>query len=150
MPPASTRFRTGLLAAIVVFVALWPLAHRLLVARYQINPWKFGGFAMYVTYVSSIPGLFQVTSAGFRPVDPAGLSPEARDAFERFRMRRSAFGRLVDPDEALRVVHADHPELEHAMVVVQRLTLDPRDGRIASEKETFAYSAGEPVARDSP
>ena len=37
------------LVAFLAGVACWPLAHRVLVARYGIDPWKLGAFAMYAT-----------------------------------------------------------------------------------------------------
>jgi len=33
--------------ALLAFVAAWPLVHRALVARFELDPWKHAGFAMY-------------------------------------------------------------------------------------------------------
>jgi hypothetical protein len=136
----ATRF-----ALVVLVVALWPLAHRALVLRYRANPWKLGGFAMYASYETQLSALFRVTGQGFQLVDEAGLAPEGRAAFARFRARRAALGRLVRPDAAVRAIHAGRPELGHLVVVVQRLWLDPASARIAQEKDTYLYEAGAPV-----
>ena len=36
-----------LVFAVLALLAVWPLAHRVLVWRYDIAPWRFFGWAMY-------------------------------------------------------------------------------------------------------
>lgn len=132
-------------ALVVLVVALWPLAHRGLVLRERVNPWKLGGFAMYASYETQLSALFRVTGEGFRLVDEAGLPPAGRAAFARFRARRAALGRLASPDAAVAAIHAERPDLEHLVVVVQRLWLDRASAHVASEKDTYLYEAGRPV-----
>lgn len=130
--------------ALVVLVALWPLAHRALVLRYQVDPWRLGGFAMYTTYQSTLVALFEATPGGLRVVEESGFSSRTAAALERMRLRRRALGQLAEPTEALRRVYAERPDLENLVVVIQRLWIDPETGRIASEKEILPYRRGEP------
>ena len=100
---------------------------------------------MYTTYSTSLAALFQVTPAGLRLVDEATLPPASRRAFAGFRAERSALGLLRTPDDAVRTIYAERPDLENLVVVVQRLWLDPADGRIASAKRSYPFARGEPV-----
>lgn len=137
--------RAPAFAAVVLAVALWPLAHRLLVVRLDADPWKLGGFAMYTSYQTSLVALFEPVGSGLRVIDEQGLGVEARLSLQRFRARRSALGRAVRPDGLARTLHAERPEIENLVVVVQRMWLDPTDARIASEKTRFLYARGEPL-----
>ena len=142
---SGVRSRAPSFAAIVALVALWPLAHRGLVAAYEIDPWKLGGFAMYTTYQTSLVVFFRAGPDGLRPIDETALPAPVRAELERFRARRSALGTWVAPDAAARALHAVRPELASLVVVVQRLWLDRETARIASEKHGYAYADGERV-----
>jgi hypothetical protein len=146
----SARPRSVPFAALVLFVALWPLVHRGVVATWHVDPWKLGGFAMYTTWQSTVVALFRPEAGGLRLVAEDDLSVPARDALARFRARRSALGRLASPDDAMRLVQAGRPDLAHVVVVVQRLWLDRETGLVASEKEILPYVRGEPLAAGPP
>ena len=45
----SPAGKARLVGGIVLLIALWPIAHRQLVTRLDVNPWKLYGFAMYCT-----------------------------------------------------------------------------------------------------
>ena len=62
---------------LLVFVALWPFVHLGLVARYEINPWKLGGFAMYTTPVPPVQVVLfeQGRAGGMTPIDERLLPP---------------------------------------------------------------------------
>jgi len=137
-------------AALVVGVALWPPVHRLLVLRWDLDPWKLGGFAMDATWHGSAVALFEPQAGGLHLVDETTLGPEARRALATFRARRRTLGRWADPDEAVRHIHADRPDLEHLVLVIQRLWIDPDTGRLASEREILPYRRGEPVGGAGP
>jgi hypothetical protein len=149
-PIGTTRARAGagttwIVAAVVTTVGLWPLAHRCLVASYGIDPWKLGGFAMYTTYSTSLTALFEVTPSGFTLVNEAKLPVEGQRAFADFRAQRSALGTLRSPDDAVRAIYSQRPDLENLLVVVQRMWLDPEDGHIRSSKLRYLFAGGEPV-----
>ena len=45
----SLRAKQYVLAGLLLLLALWPLAHRALVVRYRVDPWRLFGWAMYCT-----------------------------------------------------------------------------------------------------
>ena len=127
-------------AALLGFVALWPLAQRALVARFAIDPWKLGGFAMYATpTLPVLVGVFAPQAGRLDLLDEASLPAEARTRLDRFRVERVALGRLREPRDAARAILAARPDLHGVVLVVQRTTLDPRTARTTASRERFAY-----------
>jgi hypothetical protein len=121
-------------------VALWPLAQRALVARYEIDPWKLGGFAMHAT--PSLPvlvAIFAPESGRLVLLDESSLPASVRARLDRFRVERVALGRLREPRDVARAILAARPGLAGLVVVVQRTTLDPRTARTTASSERFVY-----------
>lgn len=135
---APSPARTRLVAAILGMAALWPLVHRGLVARFDWNPWKLGGFAMYAARPIALAALFEAKGGHLQTVDESALPAGARGALAEFRSERQTWGQLRRPDDVARAVFAARPELEHLLVVVQRLELDDT-GHVASEKTSYLY-----------
>jgi hypothetical protein len=109
------------------------------VARFEIDPWKLGGFAMYAT--PSLPILvatFTPEAGRLTLLDESSLPAGVRARLDRFRVERVALGRLREPRDAARAILAARPEL-HGLVVVQRATLDPRTARTTASRERFVY-----------
>jgi hypothetical protein len=127
-------------AALLAWVALWPLAQRALVARFEIDPWKLGGFAMYAApTLPVLVGIFAPEAGRLALLDEATLPAEARARLDRFRVERVALGRLREPRDAARAILAARPELHGVVLVVQRTTLDPRTARTRTSSERFVY-----------
>jgi hypothetical protein len=127
-------------AALLAFTALWPLAQRGLVARFQVDPWKLGGFAMYAT--PTLPVLvaaFGGRTGGFVLLDESTLPADVRARLDRFRVERVALGRLREPRDSARAILAARPDLHGVVLVVQRTTLDPRTARTRAERERYVY-----------
>ncbi len=61
------RARAAAAAGLVALVALWPIAHVVLVRKFDLNPWKLGGFAMY-----AVPGRWEITRIETRRTPGAG------------------------------------------------------------------------------
>jgi hypothetical protein len=135
---APSPARTRLVAAILGLVALWPLVHRCLVARFDWNPWKLGGFAMYAARPIAVAALFEAKGGHLQTVDESALPADVRGVLAEFRSERQTWGRLRRPDDVARAVFAARPELEHLLVVVQRLDLDD-SAHVASEKSSYLY-----------
>ena len=135
--------RQRIAIGLLVFVAAWPLAHRALVARFDVNPWKLSGFAMYTTATPPVLVVLMVEDptppAALRPLDEVGLPADTRDAIDAFRRDRHALGRLVSPDTAAQSVLHARPDLDHVLVVVQRMWLDPSTASMDSEKQNYLY-----------
>jgi len=142
-PQASPPQRAAALA-IVAFVALWPLAHRALVARYGINPWKLAGWAMYTTpVVPTIVVLFHERDGKLALLDERTLPAEAQEALQRFRDDRTAWGTLVSPEPLARAVFEAKPGLGHLVIATQKLTLDPQSARMTSVRENLVFARDE-------
>jgi hypothetical protein len=120
-------------------VALWPLAHRGLVAWQNVHPWKLGGFAMYTSYATTHVALFEPRSVGLALIDERTLAPDVQRALQAFRGERGALGRLRSPDDLARRVFDSRPDLANLVVVIQRSWLDPSTARIASSKDVIPY-----------
>jgi hypothetical protein len=129
--------------ALLTFVALWPLAHRGLVAHFDVNPWKLSGFAMYTTPTPPILVVLMIEDstrpAALRPLREADLPAHTREALDDFRRTRHALGHLTRPDAAARSVLRARQGLAHVLVVVQRMWLDPATATMDSDKQTYLY-----------
>ena len=130
-------------AALLAFVAFWPLAHRWAAARFGIDPWKLSGFAMYAT--PTLPVLVAVAvpaGGGTTMLDEASLPASVRADLDRFRIERVALGTLREPDDVAAAVLRARPDLQAVAVVVQHTTLDPQSARMVSSDQTYAYDRG--------
>jgi hypothetical protein len=128
--------------ALLAVVALWPLAHRVLVARYGIDPWKLGAFAMYAT--PNLPVLVAAvgttTSGGTIMIDEATLPVWVRRDLDRFRVERAALGTLRDPEDVGRALLAARPDVTSVGILVQRTTLDPATATIQVATPRYVYT----------
>jgi hypothetical protein len=125
---------------LLAWVALWPLAHRALVARAGVDPWKLAGFAMYAR--PSLPllvAVFVPQDGRLVLVDEAALPAATRDRLDRFRVERLALGRLREPEDVARAVLDARADARGVMIVVQRTDLDPRSARTRSQEQIFSY-----------
>lgn len=127
-------------AALLLFVALWPLAHRVLVARRHVDPWKLGAFAMYAT--PNLPVLVAAVGSGpngVAPIDEARLPAWMRERLDRFRVERLALGHLRDPADVGRHLLLARPDLAAVQILVQRSWLDPATARIQVATPRYVY-----------
>ena len=111
------------LLALGVF-AVWPLVHRGLVARYDITPWKFMGFAMYC--VPKMQPLVEV-SAYFRErrtrVDPGEAHmKDLRREVARFATFRPVWGELLPPDRIGEVASSILTRADRVEVIVTEIS----------------------------
>jgi hypothetical protein len=138
-------------------VALWPFAHRVAVARLDVNPWKLAGWAMYATPTPPVMvAIFEPVPGGWALVDRLALPPAAQAVVDRFERERHAIGDLRTPDDAARAVLAARGDLAEIAVVVERMRLDPSTARMTSRKARYHYDrigrrhdrTGRPIATD--
>ena len=129
-----------LLVALLVWVACWPLAHRWLVVRYDIDPWKLGAFAMYAT--PNLPVLVAAvgtSAAGTAVIDESTLPIWVRRDLDRFRVERAALGALRDPADVGRLLLTARPDLTSVAILIQRSTLDAETATIRVATPRFVY-----------
>lgn len=121
---------------------VWPLAHRALVAAWDVDPWKLGGWAMYVR--PRFPAVVEVLALdrpGGRPV-PFPFSAADADRVDAFAERRLTLGELAAPADLAEALFAAHPGLAGLLVRVRTRTLDPDTARLVERVERFAYRRG--------
>lgn len=131
--------------ALALFTA-WPLAHRALVAAFDVDPWKLGGWAMYVE-PRFVPRV-EVVPLGRtgEPGEPAGesfaFSREDATRVDAFAARRLTLGRLAAPDGLARDLLAAHPHLPGLLVRVRTRRLDLETARLEERVDRYAYRRG--------
>ena len=129
-----------LVVAVLAALAVWPLAHRALVWRYDIDPWRFFGWAMYCT--PKLPAdidLFAIEDGARVAVELRSLTREQRRAIHSLRRRRSLWGTLASPARAGAALRAARPQAEAVEVVVSKWYLDAATATIATHVETHRF-----------
>ena len=126
---------------LVVF-AIWPLVQYALVVRYDVDPWKLFGWAMYC-----VPGpmktvrIYEIDDRQelFRLLDFQSYTPEEQRVVDSFRERRRALGRLASADALGRAFLEMHPDFEGIEVAVVHLVLDRDTATIRPRVERDTY-----------
>lgn len=116
---------------LLLALGLWPMAQHLLVRRFDVNPWKLFGWAMYAR-----PRL----SSEVRALDDRGRPLPSSPEVERFRQKWALLGRLASPALAGRAVFAAHPELQEVTLSALLLEVSPKDGIIEAREDRFELS----------
>ncbi len=130
------RRRVAALIALCAF-ALWPLVHIELVSRFAIDPWRFGGWAMYV--IPKRPPevtIAVVDLSGWRLVDPVWASLKLARELNRFKRQQEAWPLMGDPSRLMEQVLAEDPTALEVRVQLRRFRLDS-DARVRYETLEF-------------
>ena len=125
---------------IIVFLVaftLWPLAHRAMVAAFNINPWKFYGWAMFcVPNPKTTVGVFAIKGG-----ESVRLSPTKADRVDQsaYNFRRGILGSLTSPNDFARALLRRHPEVDGVGVVVVQYHVDWRTALLIHEREVTVH-----------
>jgi len=135
-----TSTKKRILVAWLVLFAIWPLAHRVIVARYDTSPWKLFGWAMYVQ--PTLPATLRIT--GLRQgeevqLDASRLPGEAAAALEDFRNERVMLGDLRPPNDVGEALLEEVPDLSRVTIVVHRMRIHPDSDRIGVQIRRYDY-----------
>ena len=128
--------RRVIIIGLVVFT-LWPLAHRALVARFEINPWKLFGWAMYcVPNPKTSIQVYELKGDRMRR-----LAPEGADDVDMgtYNFRRGILGRLASPKDLVHRTFQRHPDFEGLSVVVDRYHVDWQTALLKWDREITTY-----------
>lgn len=135
--------KRALVIASLVCLILWVPAHRLLVLRFDLNPWKFGGFAMYAEPVPKIGiGFFTELDGALVPLRIAAR-PEDQALFVSFFETRKHAGMLVPPDALADQIFESDPAVDALTIVITRRRLDPVSARLQVGRHDYRYRRGE-------
>lgn len=137
---SATR-KARISGALIALLALWPLAHRQLVTRYDLNPWKLYGFAMYCTPHSVAVDLIDLGVEPAREIHREELPPSLREAYDRFVVQRHTLGALHPPGELGRRVLKGLPEVDDLTIAVTVTQLPFAGSELASRTRFYRFRA---------
>ncbi len=125
------------MAALVVFVLLWPIAHAGLVARHRIDPWELFGWSMYALPAARVQ--VRVESERQGVTMPLRAMGEPRRRIRAFARRRTALGTLAPTADLARVLLEADPSLDAVTIVTREIRLDPASARLVAREERFRH-----------
>ncbi|MEM8605633.1 MAG: hypothetical protein AAGF92_00910 [Myxococcota bacterium] len=127
-----------LVIAFVVLLTIWPLAHRAMVAAFNVNPWKLAGWAMFcIPNPKTSTQTYGLTTSGRRI--RFEMRPEDQFDLSLYDYRRQILGELAPPPDRLaEQILSRHPELAGVGVVVYQYHLDPETALLRWESEEGA------------
>lgn len=136
----SFQTRRRLILGLLLAMVAWLPVHRWLVVRFETNPWKLAGWAMYVVPQPRVQvDFFDAGGDELEPLAVAQTLEPQRTAVGRFLLRRKHAGNLVRPDALATAVFAVRPEVEHLAVVVTHTVLDPETARLVPKRFGYRY-----------
>lgn len=135
MSPARRR---ALMMGTAAAVALWPVVHLAAVARYQIDPWEFFGWAMYSEPAARVQVRLDVVRGEERaPLRAMGALRERVVAYAR---RRTTLGELASAEGLVNAVFESDDSIDRVELTHRRISLDRSSAILVSEDETLAFS----------
>ncbi len=136
-PARKQRNAARLCGAIVAVLLLWPIGHSMLVRRYDVDPWKLWGFAMYCTPHLSRVSLVDETDGPGRPISAEQLTDAAREELARFGDLRATLGTLYPPSGLARTVLDEHPEITRLVVITEVARLETASDRLIPTQRVY-------------
>ena len=136
----TTATKARVVTAGLILFTLWPVVHMVLVARYDLSPWKLAGWGMYAAPRPNYRGMgiYGYGPDGVRrrlSAPTAEIADEAGRFLERYRWLRQ----LTAPDTLAARVRARHPEWTRLEIVVYRTHVDPDTGMVVMKEYTYDY-----------
>ncbi len=141
----TLEFKKRLVAILIVAYLLWGGVHRWLVHRFEINPWKFGGMAMYATPAPKISIAFyrEGENGALAPL-PIASRPEDQPMFLRYFENRRHAGMLLPPDALATRIFMERRDVDTCNIVITRRSLDPETATIVSSRRGYPYQRRSP------
>jgi hypothetical protein len=139
----SLATKRRVLAIALVLLALWPLAHRVLVVRYDISPWRFFGWAMYCQPKLPLDVAIYVRRDGVLvPIGTVARDAVLEGQIRAFARRREMWGALLPPDDLARRALEVVTDAASVEIRVRRLLLNPETALIESSEQVYRYPSG--------
>ena len=137
----SLGFKKHAVIAFLILFAVWPATHHVLAQRYQFDPWRFFGWAMYSTPDPNVEiYAAEVYGEKAKPIDLAN-SPALQETKE-FAHRRSILGKWAPPHDLAESLMRHYPESEGMMIQIRRLVLDRETATIKPQDTVFRFDRG--------
>ena len=136
----STPAKTRVAVLICALFMVWPAVHRVVVAVYNTNAWKLGGFAMYATPPArtSVSTVEKRGSQQTILLDSA-LPPTLVQQRRLYNIRRSVLGLLLPPDALAEAYFEARLDVDHIEVVITREMLSASTARIERRESIYVY-----------
>ena len=135
------RGKRRLAAAILAAFTAWPIVHFALVRAYDLDPWKFGGWAMY-TVTGFLPKI-DVFALGEEGREQLGLGSHrflrAREAHEQLVFDTKFYGTLADAEPLARAAADEVGEDVMIEIAITRFYIDPQSARISARRRSLFY-----------
>lgn len=126
--------------ALLLALFTWPLVHAGLVYFFDMNPWKFFGWAMYCVPPPGVRiELYEVRGDQLRPLPAAARTHDELEAQREYLKLRVDTGSIHPPDLIARHTFAAYPPVERLRIVVVHEIFDLDVGRITEHRYGYAY-----------
>ncbi len=137
-----TRVKKRIVFVSIVLLALWPIVHQWIVAKYDIDPWLFFGLSMY-TRARPILGItaFEAAYAGqqLRSVnqDALRVARTLQRNLQELVNGRASYGTLYNPEPVVEEMFDAFPlGVDRLAFTIRLLSLDAEGMLIARDVRT--------------
>jgi hypothetical protein len=136
--------------AVLAAVTLWPLVQLALVARFDVSPWKLGGWGMYSTprFDALAMEVYGHHVGTARVEQLTAASPSVRDRAHAFLESYRWLRALALQAPLVDAVFSDYPEWDRVRLVLLRITMNSRTGMIEPVRAEYVHVR--PVTDTSP
>jgi hypothetical protein len=137
--PAVVRHAIVLL--VLVVATIWPAVHVFVTDRLELDPWRFGGWAMYTTVRPQVIAEVRVAQGDrFVPLPDGDL--EMKMMLRRASARTAILGRLASPRPLADLVFARTPYLA-VELLLRRIAVDRHSGAFSCRRRTYRCLRGD-------
>lgn len=137
------RGKRRLAAAVLAVFTAWPFVHIGLVHAYDLNPWKFGGWAMYTTAVLEPKVEIFVLREDERELLGVGAHayPKTRAAHDQLMFDLAFWGELVDTDPLAAAAREETGTDATIEIAITRHFVDRQSSRVSARRDSHFYEA---------
>ena len=137
----SITAKTRIVVAGLTALAIWPLVHVAICARWDASPWKLAGWGMYATPRPRTIGMeaYGSGSAGAALEQLTTPTPALRTEGAAFLERWRWLGELAEPDAFAQLVFETHPEWSRLRIELYRSHLDAATGMVSLRRDDRYY-----------
>ena len=125
------RTKQRISAAIIVAISVWAFVHIALAARFDTDPWRFFGFAMYAVPASyQWVHVYKIENGEEKLMLAARMPAAMRQEHNRFKRDRAVLGSLVAPHRLAEIALEELPHIEGVKIYCVRDRVSPSTSRI--------------------